>query len=117
MGARNAIIEKLNKFRVTPSVLVESESLNFILAYIERRKGLSFMLSHEVETELASGALKQITLSEGNISFDSDIVTRRAQSMSVPMRYFLRIARKQGAEFALAKGDPSSSSTLPAEPY
>jgi hypothetical protein len=75
---------------------VESESLSFILAYIERRMGVSFMLSHEIDAELASGRLRQINLQEGNIRFHSDIVTLRDEPMSVPMRYFLELAKKRG---------------------
>ena len=41
-GSRNAILQLLRRFEVTPSLLVESESLSFILAYIERKMGVSF---------------------------------------------------------------------------
>ncbi|MEW6349777.1 MAG: LysR family transcriptional regulator [Thermodesulfobacteriota bacterium] len=93
-GSRNAILKKLREFGVTPSVVVESESLPFILAYIARRMGVSFILSHEIEGELAAGKLKQIDLKEGNIDFYADIVVRRSEPMSVPMRHFLEIAKK-----------------------
>jgi DNA-binding transcriptional LysR family regulator len=95
-GSRDAILKKLAHHKVTPSVVVESESLSFILAYIERRMGVSFMLSHEIDAELASGRLRQINLQEGNIRFHSDIVTLRDEPMSVPMRYFLELAKKRG---------------------
>ena len=94
-GSRDAILHKLNKFDVKPSVLVESESLSFILAYIELRMGVSFILSHEIEQELAAGILKQINLREGNISFHADILTRRDEPLSVPMRYFIKIAKSR----------------------
>ena len=48
-GSRNAILQLLRRFDVTPSLLVESESLGFILGYIERKMGISFILSHEIE--------------------------------------------------------------------
>jgi DNA-binding transcriptional LysR family regulator len=92
-GSRSAILENLAKFGVHPPVLVESESFSFILAYLERRKGVSFMLSHEVEDELARGSLKQIRLAEGNISFESDIVVRRNEPLSQPMRHFVKLAK------------------------
>ncbi|MBM4326758.1 MAG: LysR family transcriptional regulator [Deltaproteobacteria bacterium] len=94
-GSRDAILRKLNQFDVKPSVLVESESLSFILAYIELRMGVSFILSHEIEQELAAGILKQINLREGNISFHADILTRRDEPLSVPMRYFIKIAKSR----------------------
>jgi len=102
-GSRTAVLETLQRFGVTPSVLVESESFSFIMAYIERRMGLSFMLSHEIEDEIAGGALKQISLLEGNISFDSDIVARRNEPLSLPSRYFLKIAKNY------RPGDPPTS--------
>ncbi|MGO9567176.1 MAG: LysR family transcriptional regulator [Desulfomonilaceae bacterium] len=97
-GARNAILQLLRRFGVTPSMLVESESLSFILAYIERKMGVSFILSHEIEDELSRGVLKQIDLVEGNIKFYADIVTRRNERLSVPMAYFLGILKKHGKE-------------------
>jgi len=91
-GCRKAILEKLNQFGVRPSMLVESESLSFILAYVERKKGLSFILTHEVEKELAAGTLKEIILTEGHVGFESDVVIRRGESASLPMKQFLKIA-------------------------
>ncbi len=92
-GSREAILEKLGRFGVTTSLLVESESLSFILAYLQRRTWISFMLSHEIEKELSSGILKQIELLEGNINFNSDIVVRRNEPLSTPMKSFLKMAR------------------------
>ena len=97
-GARNAILQLLGRFGVTPSLLVESESLSFILAYIERKMGVSFILSHEIEDELSRGVLKQIDLLEGNIAFYADIVTRRNEPLSVPMAYFREILKRHGKE-------------------
>jgi DNA-binding transcriptional LysR family regulator len=95
-GSRDAILKKLGQNGVTPSVVVESESLSFILAYIERRMGVSFILSHEIERELSSGILRPIALEEGNITFHADIVTLRNEPLSAPTRSFLKIARKFG---------------------
>jgi DNA-binding transcriptional LysR family regulator len=93
-GTRNAILQLLRRFEVTPSLLVESESLSFILAYIERKMGVSFILSHEIVDELSRGVLKPIHLLEGNIGFHADIVIRRNEPLSVAMGYFLEILKK-----------------------
>jgi DNA-binding transcriptional LysR family regulator len=93
-GSRNAILQLLRRFEVTPSLLVESESLSFILAYIERKMGVSFILSHEIVDELSRGVLKPIHLLEGNIGFHADIVIRRNEPLSVAMGYFLEILKK-----------------------
>lgn len=94
-GTRNAILAKLQSCGIKPSLVTESESLSFILAYIERRMGISFMLSHEIENELAGGLLKRIAIKEGEIGFYSDIVRRRQDPVSMPMRHFLEIVRKR----------------------
>lgn len=93
-GSRNAILQLLRRHEVTPSLLVESESLSFILAYIERKMGVSFILSHEIEDELSRGVLKPIQLLEGTIGFHADIVIRRNEPLSVAMGYFLEILKK-----------------------
>lgn len=98
-GSRDAILKKLRHHGVTPSVVIESESLSFILAYIERRMGISFILSHEIEDELAQGTVRKIKLVEGDIFFESDIVTRRGEPMSMPMRSFLKIIKQKGRRF------------------
>ncbi len=94
-GTRDAILAKLHSCGITPSLVTESESLSFILAYIERRMGISFMLSHEIETELSGGLLKRIEVKEGEIGFYADIVRRRQDPVSIPMRHFLEIVRKR----------------------
>jgi DNA-binding transcriptional LysR family regulator len=96
-GSRDAILKKLKEYGVTPSVVMESESLSFILAYIERRMGVSFILSHEIEQELAEGVLKQIALIEGNICFESDIVIRRNEPLSPSAKFFLKTAKRLSA--------------------
>lgn len=95
-GSRIAILNTLRKFDVTPSMLVESESLSFILAYIARGMGVAFILSHEIQDELGRGLLKRINLLEGSIEFFADIVTRRNEPMSLPMGYFLELLKNHG---------------------
>ncbi|MEJ2715929.1 MAG: hypothetical protein P8182_02135, partial [Deltaproteobacteria bacterium] len=60
----------------------------------ERRGGVSFLLTHEIKDELDRGILKQINLEEVNISFDTDIIMRRGESISVATQHFVRLARK-----------------------
>jgi LysR family transcriptional regulator, putative pyruvate carboxylase regulator len=93
-GSRDAIFKKLQQYGVKPSVVVESESRSFILGYIERRMGVSFILSRDIETELSSGVLKRINLLEGNIKFQADIVTLRQEPVTALMGKFLRISRR-----------------------
>lgn len=93
-GSREVIMKRLNQSGVNPSVVAESESLSFILAYIERRMGISFMLAQEVCRELSEGMLKQINLVEGAITFQADIVTLRGEPLSVSVRYFIKLARR-----------------------
>lgn len=91
-GSRKAVLEKLARFGVRPSLMIESESLSFILAYVERRLGLAFVLAHEVEHKLLDGSLKRIDLMEGNISLESDIVWLRDEPTPLPITRFIEIA-------------------------
>jgi DNA-binding transcriptional LysR family regulator len=93
-GSREAILKRLNQSGVKLSVVAESENLSFILGYIERNMGISFILAQEVRRELSEGILKQINLAEGPITFQSDIVTLRAEPLTIPIRYFIKVARK-----------------------
>ena len=92
-GSRDAVDRRLNDLGVSPSVMIESESLGFILAYIEKNMGVSFVLLREVQRELSTGILRQVHLLEGNIRFYADILLLRNNTMSSPMRDFLRIVR------------------------
>lgn len=93
-GSRQEILKKLNEHGVTPTMIVESESLSFILAYIERKMGVSFILAPEIERELAQGVLKKINLIEGDVGFPADIVIRSEEHIPVHMRQFIRIAKQ-----------------------
>jgi DNA-binding transcriptional LysR family regulator len=111
-GSRNAILKKLRDYGVTPSVVIESESLSFILAYIQRRMGISFIMSPDIESELDKGTVKTIDLIEGGISFEADIVTRRGELMSMPMRYFLKIAKQKRPRYRMKEPVPQSAGAV-----
>jgi len=97
-GSRVAVIQTLERYGVTPSVIIEADSLGFILGYLERRMAVAFILSHEIVKELAQGSLKQIDLEEGNIVFGADIVRRRNQPVSLPLANFFDVLKKHGEE-------------------
>ncbi|MFH1113151.1 MAG: LysR family transcriptional regulator [Pseudomonadota bacterium] len=111
-GSRNAILKKLLKYGVTPSVVIECESLSFILAYIERKMGISFIMSHDIENEIEKGTVKKIDLIEGDISFEADIVTRRGEPMSIPMRYFVKIAKQKRPRFRTQEQVPELAADI-----
>ncbi|MDR3605267.1 MAG: LysR family transcriptional regulator [Syntrophaceae bacterium] len=100
-GSRDAILKKLGEYDVKPSAIIESGSLSFILAYVERRMGVSFVMANEVAEELSKGVLKKIDLVEGNIRFPADIVVLREKPMMAPVRKFLRIAIRKREENSL----------------
>jgi DNA-binding transcriptional LysR family regulator len=93
-GSREAILKRLDQSGVKLTVVAESENLSFILGYIERNMGISFILAQEVRRELSEGILKQINLVEGPITFQSDIVTLRGEPLTLPIRHFIKVARK-----------------------
>jgi DNA-binding transcriptional LysR family regulator len=97
-GSRDAILKKLGEHGVKPSAIIESGSLSFILAYVERRMGVSFVMANEVPNELSKGILKKIDLVEGDIRFPADIVVLREKPMMSHVRQFLKIAIKKRNE-------------------
>lgn len=100
-GSRDAILKKLAEHHVKPSTIIESGSLSFILAYVERRMGVSFVMANEVAEELSRGVLRKINLLEGNIRFPADVVVLREKPMMAPVRQFLGIAIKKREENCL----------------
>lgn len=101
-GSRDAVDRRLQEMGVSPSVMIESESLGFILAYIERNMGVSFILSREIQRELSAGILKQVNLLEGNIRFYADILLLRGETVARPVRDFLRIVRAWRSQTVLS---------------
>jgi DNA-binding transcriptional LysR family regulator len=90
-GARYAILSLLRSHGVTPSVLVEAGSVEFIKEYVMQGEGISFLYKAEVEREVKGGLLVVLKIKEGPILLQTDIVFPRDIELGPPAQAFLRL--------------------------
>ncbi|NNF99654.1 MAG: LysR family transcriptional regulator [Desulfobacteraceae bacterium] len=90
-GSRYAILLWLSSFDVTPSVLMEAESVEFIKEYTIKNQGIAFLYKPEIELEERLGLLKTVKIKEGPILIQTDIVFRRDADLSPPAKAFLEL--------------------------
>lgn len=90
-GARYAILSLLRSHGVTPSVLVEAGSVEFIKEYVMQGEGISFLYKAEVEREVEMGLLLVSKIKEGPILLQTDIVFPRDIELGPPTQAFLRL--------------------------
>ena len=73
-GSRYAILSVLSSHGVKPSVLLEADSVEFIKEYIIQGRGISFLYKPEIRLEAQLGLLKPLTLGDGPILVQTDVV-------------------------------------------
>jgi DNA-binding transcriptional LysR family regulator len=88
-GSRHAILSFLEVYGVTPEVLVEAGSVEFIKEYIMKGRGVSFLYRPEVQLETDLGLLVPVNLEEGPILISTDIVFPEEVELSPATRAFL----------------------------
>jgi DNA-binding transcriptional LysR family regulator len=88
-GSRHAILSFLDAYDVTPSVLVEASSVEFIKEYIMKSRGVSLLYRPEVQLETNLGLLVSVDLEEGPILINTDIVFPDEVELSPSTRAFL----------------------------
>ncbi|MBW1720635.1 MAG: LysR family transcriptional regulator [Deltaproteobacteria bacterium] len=96
-GSRYAMLSLLETHGITPSVLVEAGSVEFIKEYVIKGKGVSFLYKPEVEKEAMQGLLHCVCLKEGPIYIQTDIVYPKDVNLSPPAQAFLELAREKDA--------------------
>jgi DNA-binding transcriptional LysR family regulator len=94
-GSRYAILSFLDAYGVTPSVLVEASSVEFIKEYIMKGRGVSFLYRPEVQLETNLGLVVPVDLEEGPILINTDIVFPGEGELSPATRAFLSMIESQ----------------------
>jgi DNA-binding transcriptional LysR family regulator len=94
-GSRHAILSFLEAHGITPSILVEAGSVEFIKEYIIKGRGISFLYKPEVQLEINLGLLVSVALEEGPIFIDTDIVFPAEMEPSPAARAFLNLIETQ----------------------
>ena len=90
-GSRYAILSLLNSHNISPSVLVEAGSVEFIKEYVNKGRGVSFLYKPEVEREVKMGLLQSLSIEEGPILISTIIAFPRNMELSRPAQAFLQL--------------------------
>lgn len=90
-GSRYAILSLLSSHGVKPSVLLEAESVEFIKEYIIQGRGISFLYKPEIRLEAQLGLLKPLTLADGPILVQTDVIFPKDVDPNPATKAFLRL--------------------------
>jgi DNA-binding transcriptional LysR family regulator len=90
---REAVLEYLRKFRVTPSVAIESANMDLIKELVSQDKGVSFLESYGLE-EPKDRALRKIRILEGSPTVELGIAYLNRRNLSPAAWAFLRLLDK-----------------------
>lgn len=88
-GSRYTMLTLLQDHGITPSVLVEAGSVEFIKEYVIKGKGVSFLYRPEVEMEAHLGLLSRVYVKEGPPYIYTDIAYPKDVNLSPPAQAFL----------------------------
>ncbi len=99
-GSRHFMLSFLASHGVTPSVLVEAGSVEFIKEYIIQGRGISFLYKPEIQLEAKMGLLKPLELVEGPICIQTVIVVPDGVTLAPPSRAFLDVVGSSQASQA-----------------
>ena len=92
-AVREAVFEYLRKFRVIPSVMIESGSTDFIKELVRQDKGVSFLERCGV-IESREGTLREVRILEGAPSVEFGIGYLNRRDLSPAAWAFLRLLDK-----------------------
>jgi DNA-binding transcriptional LysR family regulator len=90
-GSRHLMLSFLASHDVTPSVLLEAGSVEFIKEYVIQGRGISFLYKPEIEREAEMGLLKPLELVEGPIYIETIIVVPEGVTLSSASKAFLAL--------------------------
>lgn len=88
-GSRYAILSMLDSYGISPSVVLEAESVEFIKEYVVQGRGVSFLYKPDVRLETQMGLLKTVYLAEGPILVQTYMVFRKGVGLNPPTKAFL----------------------------
>ncbi|HDN59665.1 MAG TPA: LysR family transcriptional regulator [Candidatus Marinimicrobia bacterium] len=91
-SSRDLIHSILRENGITPSVLIEAGSVEFIKEYVAKGRGISFLYLKEIERELKKGLLSSPNLKEGPILLQTVIAFPRKHELSPSARALLKTA-------------------------
>lgn len=96
-GARieNLIDEYLQNYRLPPNVIMRFDSAEALKAAVVTGMGVSMLPSYAVESEITSGALRQIYQKEPRLTMPVRFLLRDAEFVSPAVGAFVSMAREK----------------------
>lgn len=92
---RDVIFEYLNRFKVVPNIVMESESIALIKELIRQDTGVSFSEKYAVDEELQNGTFRTVPILKGSPNIEFGIGYLQRKSLSPAAWAFLRMLAKQ----------------------
>jgi DNA-binding transcriptional LysR family regulator len=93
-AVREVVLEYLRKFKIKPSIAMESASLTLLKEFVGQDNGLAFVERDAVDDELKNGFLKSVHILEGSPVIEFGIGYRNRKDLSPPAWAFLRLLEK-----------------------
>ncbi len=90
-ATRRVVLEYLERFRVTPSIVMESASTDLIKELVSQDNGTCFLVRSAVQEELKSKALREIRILEGAPRIEYGIGYLQRKALSPAAWAFLRL--------------------------
>ena len=91
---RDVALEYLQRYNVTPDVVMESASVGLMMEMIRRDSGVSFMERYAVEDDLKKGSIRSIGILEGSPAIQLGIGYLQRRYLSPAAWSFLRMLDK-----------------------
>ncbi|MFH1115011.1 MAG: LysR family transcriptional regulator [Pseudomonadota bacterium] len=91
---REIVLDYFRKFKVNPSIAMESASLSVLKEFVRQDNGVGFLEEFAVNEELKNGSLKAVKIHEGSPTIEFGIGYRNRKYLSPPAWAFLRLLDK-----------------------
>jgi DNA-binding transcriptional LysR family regulator len=102
-AVREVVLEYLRKFKVKPSIAMESASIHLLKEFVQKDSGVAFVERDAVDEELKNGTLKAVRILEGSPTIEFGIGYRNRKDLSSPAWAFLRLLDKSDGLMSFLK--------------
>lgn len=98
-GTRKIVMEAFRNKGLMPTILYEASNLEFTKELLKRGEGASFIVEPVVRNELKQGALKEVAITDMELSMDAYIVFLNEKNLSRTASCFMNmiVSKAQGA--------------------
>ncbi len=98
-GTRKIVMEAFRSKGLTPTILYEASNLEFTKELLRRGEGASFIVEPVVRNELKQGVLKEVQITDAELSMDAYIVFLNEKNLSKIAGCFMNmlVSRAEGA--------------------